>query len=288
MSTLISIVMLTWNGLNYTKECVDSILRHADKRIQIQFVFVDNGSTDGTVEYLRSVPSSKLICNQVNRGFAAGNNQGLAVADGEYICLLNNDTVVTKGWLTRLLSCLEQNPAIAIVGPRSNNVAWAQLVYNVPYKSMSEMEAFAANWSQLNRDQGFFPHKLIGHCMLFHKDLITKIGGLDERFFPGNYEDDDFCLRARVSGQILWVANDVYVHHYGGSTFKSNQTNYSASAFANAERFSRKWSLGMTGLELDQFGYNPSELVEREKPFRIERHYVPIGGKVHEDCTDKS
>ncbi|NOU67935.1 glycosyltransferase [Paenibacillus sp. LMG 31461] len=279
MPSLISIVMLTWNGLKFTKECVESILRHADDNIKIQLVFVDNGSTDGTVEYLQTIPSSKLICNQDNKGFAAGNNQGIAEADGEYICLLNNDTVVTEGWLIRLLGCLQKNPNIAIVGPRSNNVAWSQLVYNVPYKSSAEMEVFAAHWSLMHKDQGFFPHKLIGHCMLFHKDLIRTIGGLDERFFPGNYEDDDFCLRARVSGQILWVANDVYIHHYGGSTFQSNKTNYSASAYSNAERFSRKWSLGITGLELDQFGYNPSELVEREKPFRIERHYIPISKK---------
>lgn len=64
-------------------------------------------------------------------------------------------------------------------------------------------------------------------------------------------------MRARISGQILWIANVVYIHQYGGSTFKSNQTNYSASAYSNAERFSKKWSLGMSGLELDQFVYNP-------------------------------
>ena len=276
MTSPISIVMLTWNGLKFTKECVESVMRHADDSISIQFVFVDNGSSDGTVDYLRTVPSSKLICNQENKGFAAGNNQGILASDGEYICLLNNDTVVTQGWLTRLLGCLQKDPTIAIVGPRSNNVAWSQLVYNVPYKSTPEMEAFAFQWSLQHKDKGFFPHKLIGHCMLFHKDLIAKIGGLDERFFPGNYEDDDFCLRARISGQILWVANDVYIHHYGGSTFRTNQTNYSASAYMNAERFSKKWSLGVSGLELDQFGYNPSEIVEREKPFRVERHYIPI------------
>jgi len=279
MPTLISIIMLCRNGLPFTRECVESILRHSEDSVDIQFVFVDNGSTDGTIAYLQTIPNAKLICNKENLGFAAGNNQGMAEADGEYICLLNNDTVVTEGWLSRLLAWLRKNPAIAIVGPRSNNVAWAQLVHNVPYKNTSEMEKFAFTWSQLHKDQGFVPHKLIGHCMLFHRSLIDMIGGLDERFFPGNYEDDDFCLRARVSGRILWVANDVYIHHYGGSTFKTNQTHYSASAVKNAERFARKWSLGISGFELDHFGYHPSELVEREKPFRKERHYIPLRGR---------
>lgn len=69
----------------------------------------------------------------------------------------------------------------------SNNVAWSQLIDNVPYKNLSEMEAFTFRSSHKHKDKGFFPYKLIGRCMLFHKDLITKIGGLDERFFLGNY-----------------------------------------------------------------------------------------------------
>ncbi|BBH21093.1 glycosyl transferase [Paenibacillus baekrokdamisoli] len=274
MPAFISIVMLTRNALNYTKECIESVIRHTPEHFE--FVFVDNGSTDGTLDYLQSVPSSKLICNEVNRGFAAGNNQGIAAASGDYICLLNNDTVVTDGWLTRLLAWLNKDPSIAIVGPRSNNVAWAQRVNEVTYREPSEMDGFAFHWAFRHKDQGFFPHKLIGHCMLFHKSLITRIGVLDERFFPGNYEDDDFCLRARISGKILWVANDVYIHHYGGSTFRTNQTNYAASALNNANKFAHKWSLGISGFELDNYGYNPSDIVEREKPFRPHRHYVPL------------
>ncbi|TDF92558.1 glycosyltransferase family 2 protein [Paenibacillus piri] len=275
MPSLVSIVILTLNGLKYTQECVESILKHAHEDIELELVFVDNGSTDGTLDFLRTIPSSKLICNQVNRGFAGGNNQGIAASGGDYICLLNNDTVVTEGWLARLLAWLNKDPSIGIVGPRSNNVAWSQRVSPIHYQSAEGLQAFAMNWSLLHQGQGFFPHKLIGHCMLFSKRLVEQIGGLDERFFPGNYEDDDFCLRARIYGHILWVANDVYIHHYGGSTFVANRTNYSASALGNAERFAKKWSLGISGFELDHYGYNPSDLVEREKPFRPRRHYIP-------------
>lgn len=287
MSTLISIVMLTRNALNYTKECVESVIRHTPE--PFEFIFVDNGSTDGTVPYLQTIPSSKLICNQENRGFAAGNNQGIAAASGEYICLLNNDTIVTQGWLTRLLAWLKRNPSIAIVGPRSNNVAASQRVTGVRYNGAVELEQFAASWALLYKDQGFFPHKLIGHCMLFPKSLVTRIGGLDERFFPGNYEDDDFSLRARISGSILWIANDVYIHHYGGSTFRTNQANYAAISLDNANKFAKKWSLGISGFELEHFGYNPSDIVAREKPFRADRHFCPIrvgGDRTHENRAD--
>ncbi|WP_028552052.1 glycosyltransferase family 2 protein [Paenibacillus sp. UNC451MF] len=278
MPSLISIVIVTRNAMNYTKECVESILRNTVENFE--FVFVDNGSTDETIEYLQSIPLSKLICNEENRGFAAANNQGILASNGDYICLLNNDTIVTEGWLTRLLAWLDQDPSIGIVGPRSNNVAASQCVHHVPYQSPNqtpqEIEKFAQKWAEDHAEDGFFPHKLIGHCMLFRKNLITKIGGLDERFFPGNYEDDDFCLRTRISGHILWVANDVYIHHYGGSTFRTNQYDYRATSVLNAEKFTKKWSLGISGFEIDHYGYTPSDIIDREKPFRNERHYVPL------------
>ncbi|MEI7028197.1 glycosyltransferase family 2 protein [Paenibacillus sp. y28] len=277
MSPLVSIIILTRNALHYTEQCIESILQHTNEAFEL--IFVDNGSTDGTLDYLQTVPNARCIRSEQNLGFAGGNNQGMTAATGEYICLLNNDTVVTPGWLTRMLVWLIKNPAIGIVGPRSNNVAWAQRVHP-SYQTMTEMHQFAQEWTQQHKDQGFVPHKLIGHCMLFHKELIHRIGFLDERFFPGNYEDDDFCLRARISGKQLWVANDVYIHHYGGSTFRANRFNYTSSALNNADRFARKWSLGISGFELDHYGYQPSEIVEREKPFRAARHFIPAPSRL--------
>ena len=100
----VSIIILTWNALEYTQKCVNSIQNHT--RYPHEIVFVDNASTDGTVEYLRNLVKGhsnyKLIENRENRGFAAGNNQGVSAASGEYVMLLNNDVLVSDGWLENL------------------------------------------------------------------------------------------------------------------------------------------------------------------------------------------
>ncbi|RUS48712.1 glycosyltransferase [Cohnella sp. AR92] len=274
MPPLVSIIILTHNEIALTRECVESIIKHTPESYEL--IFVDNGSADGTADYLLGVPGSKLIRNRSNLGFAAGCNQGMAIAEGEYLCLLNNDTVVTDGWLTRLHAWLDKYPGIGIVGPRTNYVAGAQRVNAVPYSNMEEMHAFAKDWAERHREQGFYPYKLIGFCMLFRRSLIDRIGGLDESFFPGNYEDDDFCLRTRISGSLLWAASDVYIHHYGSRTFHSKTFANDADISANAERLARKWNIPMTGQELSGHGYDTSEVVDRELPFRTERHFVPL------------
>jgi len=268
-----SIIILTMNGLEVTKQCVESIFRHTE---DFECIFVDNGSTDGTREYLQTIPHSQLIVNEVNRGFSGGNNQGMAAAKGEYIVLLNNDTVVTENWLNGLLAWLEQNPSIGIVGPRAHFISGSQMVDGVTYQNMQEMEVFAREWVKQHRGQGFFPHKLLGFCMVFHRSLMEKIGGLDERFFPGNFEDDDFSLRTRIAGKILWVANDVFIHHYGSVTFQTNQVNNYLALLTNAEKFAKKWRIGISGLQLWRFGYDIEALVAREQPFHPDRHYIPL------------
>ncbi len=113
---LTSIVMLTRNGLDLTRRCVESVMRHTEE--PLEWIAVDNGSTDGTLEFWNSMEDVKLIANAENRGFAAGNNQGMLEASGDFILLLNNDTVVTPRWLSGLYAALFRDPDIGIVGPR--------------------------------------------------------------------------------------------------------------------------------------------------------------------------
>ncbi len=269
---LTSIVMLTRNGLDTTKQCVDSVVRHTNE--PYEFIFVDNGSTDETVPFLETVPGAVLIRNAENKGFAAGNNQGMAAASGEYILLLNNDTVVTPEWLRGLHSWLERDASIGIVGPVTNYAAPIQCVQYDAYRSLDALDAAANLWRLQHRNTGFYSHRLIGFCMLFHRNLLDQIGGMDERFFPGGYEDDDFSLRARISGKNLWVAKDVFIHHEGQSTFRANRVDYGTSSLENAEKFRKKWSVGLSPFEIDRLGYNPSDIVAREPFFIPERHFV--------------
>lgn len=117
--------MLTYNNLALTKDCLDSLETYSDD-VDLEVVIVDNASSDGSPAYLSSWsasrPNAKLILNRENRGFAAGNNQGLAAASGDYLVILNNDTVVTRGWARRMINHLRNAPEIGILGPLTNNI----------------------------------------------------------------------------------------------------------------------------------------------------------------------
>src|SRR5262249_9418047 len=127
---LTSIVILTHNQLPFTRACIDSIRLLTDEAYEL--VFVDNGSTDGTPEYLKALSASDdrvtVILNSDNRGFPAGCNQGIKASRGTQVLLLNNDTVATTGWLARMLRTLHADPKVGLVGPSSNRVSGEQQV----------------------------------------------------------------------------------------------------------------------------------------------------------------
>ncbi|MFD0672167.1 glycosyltransferase family 2 protein [Cohnella sp. GCM10027633] len=273
--TFTSIVIATYNGIEWTRRCVDSVIRHTSE--PYEFVFVDNGSSDGTQQYLEEIPGATVIRNESNRGFAAACNQGMTAASGTHIVLLNNDTIVTPAWLKTLLACMDRDPSIGIVGPVSNNVAPIQRVH-APV-TPATLDPFAEQWRMIHANAGFYAHRLIGYCMLFRRELLDAIGGMDERFFPGNYEDDDFSIRARISGKRLWVARDAFIYHEGSGTFKANGLESRIQSVRNAEKFRAKWSIAASPFEIDQLGYNPSDVVSREPFFMPDRHYIPLANE---------
>ena len=213
MAGLTSIVILTYNQFEYTRWCLAAIRYYTSEPYEL--IVVDNGSTDGTVEYLQSQADMEIILNGENKGFAKGCNQGIKTAGGEYILLLNNDTVPVSGWLRNMINCLESDPSIGIVGPRSNYVKGPQSL-EVSYTDMDEMFAFS---EQFNRSPD--PAKwlelgmVVGFCMLVKRAVIDTVGLLDERFGIGFFEDDDYCLRARSKGFKIMCAGDTFVHHFG-------------------------------------------------------------------------
>ncbi len=189
---LTSIIIATFNQVEYTRQCVESVRRFTDEPYEI--IFVDNGSTDGTARYLESVAGAKLVRNQANRGFPAAVNQGIAAAAGDQILLLNNDTIMTTGWLGRMIAALRSDPKIGLVGPCSNSVGGEQRV-DAHYDSLPGLDAFA--WERSKAHDGAIEdtHRLIGFCLLIRRAVIDEIGLLDERFGIGCYEDDDYCVR---------------------------------------------------------------------------------------------
>jgi GT2 family glycosyltransferase len=119
-----------------------------------------------------------------------------------------------------MLDVFRRNPETGIVGPMSNYVSGPQLVTGVSYKDTDQMNEFAAAWTKKHDGQSFPIYRVVGFCLLAKKELIKKIGGLDERFGSGNFEDDDFCARAALAGYEARVARDVYVIIREARTFK--------------------------------------------------------------------
>jgi GT2 family glycosyltransferase len=241
---LVSLVILTFNQFEYSKKCVESIRRLTPEPHEI--IFVDNGSTDGSLKWLRQIVGKasnyKLIENGKNLGFAKGCNQGIAAASGEYILLLNNDVVVTENWLSGLLECLRCAPEVGIVGPMTNSVSGIQKVANVGYDTVDKLHEFARSIWNRYRHRRILTRRLVGFCMLFRRDLVDQIGLIDERFGSGNFEDDDFCLRAALGGYQNLIAGDVFIHHYGSASFIGNGIDHTSAMLGNLRLFNEKWA----------------------------------------------
>ncbi|HTU23475.1 MAG TPA: glycosyltransferase [Gemmataceae bacterium] len=238
---LTSIIILTYNQLHFTRLCVESIRRHTD--VPYELIFVDNGSTDGTVDYLKSQAGVTLLTNPTNVGFPKGVNQGLRIARGEQLLLLNNDTVVTPGWLRRLLAPLDDDCRIGLVGPCSNNISGVQQV-PVTYQDLSGLDDFAVKWAEEHQGERMDVNRLTGFCLLLRRELLQRIGYLDERFGLGNFEDDDYSRRALLAGYRDIIARDVFIHHFGSQTFRGNGVDLGGLLQHNRRQFEAKWAPG--------------------------------------------
>ncbi len=239
----VSIIMLTYNALEYTKKCVDSVLRHTD--LPYELIMVDNGSSDGTVEYLKELQEKhaqvKVIFNKQNKGFARGNNQGARKARGKYLLFMNNDLLVSEGWLEDLVAGIEKDNKIGMIGPITNSISGLQRVENVPYREENGFHEFARKVREVNRDKITPRRRIAGFCLLMPRTLFNEIGGFDKRFGSGNFEDDDLCIRVRQRKYAIMVHEGVFVHHYGSQTFKANNIKYEESIQEKAKIFFRKY-----------------------------------------------
>ncbi len=245
-----SVVVLVWNALEYVRQCADSLLEHTGDDCEL--IFVDNGSEQDTRDYLAELGGRsdrvRIIYNGENLGFAAGNNVGMAAAQGRYICLLNSDVVVTEGWLERLIAVSEAKPGVGLVGPVTNSITGGQKLEAVSYdqETLAGLGDFAAEYAKAHEGQSESALWVVGFCVLIKREVIERIGGLDEGFGRGNYEDTDYCLRAFLAGYSSVVAKDSFVHHFGSRSFVAGGVDYDRELDEKFQIFRRKWDLEPT------------------------------------------
>jgi O-antigen biosynthesis protein len=267
-----SIIILTHNQLDYTKQCIESIAKYT-KEGSYEIIIVDNHSTDGTVEWLKQQNNIKVIFNNENLGFPKGCNQGIEIATGENILLLNNDTIVTKNWLDNLLACLYSSDDIGAVGPVTNSAAYYSTI-PVNYTSIDEMHQFAASYNVSDPNKWEERLKLIGFCMLIKREAVDKVGLLDERFTPGNFEDDDYSVRLRKAGYRLMLCKDTFIHHYGSVSWKKDVNAYSKVLTENEKKFKEKWGTDSNSYRID---YEMIELITASKEKTIQVLHIGCG-----------
>jgi GT2 family glycosyltransferase len=274
-----SVVVVTRDNLPFLRLCAESVLAYSERSCEL--IVVDNGSSDGTPMYLARLaernPHVRPVRNESNRGFAAGCNQGTALADGEVVVLLNDDTAVTRGWLERLTAHLER-PRVGMVGPTTNRTG-NEAQIDTDYRTWGEFVRFADARAERHAGEAFEVPTLTMFCVALRRTLYEQVGPLDERFETGLLEDDDYSRRVRESGHRLLCADDAFVHHFGEASFGKLVASgeYNRLLEANRARFEDKWQQSW-----EPYGRRHSngyrELTERMR--RAVSKSVPVGETV--------
>ena len=242
---LTSVIVATCNNLAFTRICLESMLLNtADTPYEL--VVVDNGSTDGSVEYLRDLsylnPQVRVIFNQQNRGFSGANNQGLEAARGTRLVLLNNDTIVPPSCLSRLVAHLE-DPGTGIACPATNR-SGNETEIAAGYETYGALLRFAESRYRSHRGETSDISSLVMFCAAMRRNVWNEVGPLDERFEFGMFEDDDYAMRLRSAGYQIVCAEDAFIHHFGQATIgKLSPTGeYGPRFHTNRERWEKKWA----------------------------------------------
>jgi GT2 family glycosyltransferase len=235
-----TVVIPAWNAWEYTERCLQSLRTTLGPRDQV--VVVDNGSTDATRESLASYGWVDVITNGENQGFGRACNQGAAEAVGAVLVFLNSDTIVPEGWLDELLIPFERRE-VGAAGPRSDNVSGRQKTPSVPspHEDSAAFAQFAKEWRARHRGETSEARRLIGFCLAVRASCFRALGGFDERFEVGGFEDDDLCRRLLEHDQQLLIAHSSFVHHHGHASFDANDLDWRVTQRENRVRFEEKW-----------------------------------------------
>ena len=209
------IIIPVWNQWEATKRCLESIEKNTTYPVSI--IIIDNASDDKTAQSLADFKTKttldiSVVRNQENEGFVKAVNKGASLSSAEYICIMNNDTIVSKGWLREMVTIIEENPDIGIVNPSSNNLG-QHLPKGITLDEHAEdIKSQKGRYTELGSALGF--------CMLTKKKIFDKIGPFDEVFGMGNFEDTDFSYRVKKAGHKAVRALGSYVLHEESSSFK--------------------------------------------------------------------
>lgn len=234
---LLSICIPVWNQIDITNECIQAIMENTEAGTY-EIIIIDNGS----VPPFASSYKIRVIRNHENKGFPIAINQGIAMAKGDNIVVLNNDVIVTPGAINRLIKWLD---VYDIVGPATNYSIGIQCIQIPVYKNVDELNKVARTYMKDNKGQSEAVSFIIGFCMVFKRSLFNHIGAFDNSLWPCSGEEIDFCLRSHQKGYKIGIARDVYVHHIGSCTLQAlddeGQIDYTEICDRNDNHLAERW-----------------------------------------------
>jgi GT2 family glycosyltransferase/SAM-dependent methyltransferase len=247
---LVSILVVTYNSEEFLDPFLDSIERNTSYA-NYEVVFVDNNSSDGSARLLKRRAAAdariRVFTPGSNLGFAGGNNYAAREARGEWFVVLNPDTIVTPGWIGRLMAPFRASAAgvepVGAVAPVTN-FSGNETKIDYRYTNLAEMEEFALDLAEERHRETMALDCVPLLCALFPRRLWEEVGELDERFTVGMFEDDDFCVRVRRAGYRIVTAEDCFLHHFGNGSFKKLEPAESLRIFhQNREKYESKWNI---------------------------------------------
>jgi GT2 family glycosyltransferase len=245
-----SIVIPVHNKATITRQCLDALLAEPEDEIDRQFVVVDDGSTDMTPSLLDTYRDRILVIrNERALGFAGACNAGVAAATGEFVVLLNNDTLPTSGWLSALVNHAVRHQAAAVVGAKllfpNDTIQHAGVVIGLNSLPHHIYAGFPADHPATSVSRRF--QIVTAACTLFRRGPWQELGGLDTAFLNG-WEDVDYCLRAGEAGYEIHYCAESVAYHFESAT----RSLVSDVERANQQLFIRRWR---DKVEPDDFRY---------------------------------
>ena len=268
---LVSILVVAYKSREYLAPLLDSIL-HNTAYPNYEVIVVDNCSGDGSAEFLHRRGEEwaqlRVVILDVNKGFAASNNLAAQQARGDYLVLLNADTVVTPGWLELLLRPLRSDDSIGVTAPVTN-FSGNETRIETTYRSIDEMLLFAKELADRKFGEILELSMAPLLCAMVSRKLWNEAGALDEQFGLGMFEDDDFAAKVKKLGYRIVAVEDCFLHHFGSGSFKQMKPEESVALFErNRALFEKKWGLPWKA-HTTRPGVRPPADADRHAPARF-------------------
>jgi GT2 family glycosyltransferase len=289
----LSVVIICWNDLRVLRECLHSIYQGTHST-DFEVLVSDNGSTDGSVEFIRQgYPEVRVLENRANLGFAKGNNVGIRASSADYVLILNPDTIIHDGALDRLVQFAEKHPEAGAFGCRVLNpdgtyqasarlfptvrrywVAALGLKKLANLSSLFLFEEYPRWFGETERPIDWQS----GCCVMFRGDLLRSLGGFDEQFFY-HFEEVDLCRRVWAAGHPILFTPEAVVTHLGGQSVGRFPVRFEIEKHRNRYRYFYKHfgpqaarqcrQLSIARIRVRQLGYmlislwKPTDLIQR-------------------------